>query len=187
MNEETPSPFDTVGDAPVEARIVAWVLGEASAFEAAELARLCEENPELLLFHRRMLALHGLLAEAESTAADSEWKLAAEKRGALDEILGQVNVIPLDSQKELRVRRAGMRAFFAIAACLVLAVVVLQLVRPTMHRTVRAPEMKVDFMPAGAAGGESGGVAEESTISGLRGGDAEGKDGRREMALQLEK
>ena len=28
MNEEPPTPFDTVGDESVEARIVAWVLGE---------------------------------------------------------------------------------------------------------------------------------------------------------------
>jgi hypothetical protein len=35
------TPFTTIGDEPVEARIVAWVLGEASAFEAAELERLC--------------------------------------------------------------------------------------------------------------------------------------------------
>ncbi|HEX7262381.1 MAG TPA: von Willebrand factor type A domain-containing protein [Luteolibacter sp.] len=158
MNEETPTPFDTVGDAPVEARIVAWVLGEASAFEAAELERLCEERPELLIFHRRMLALHGLLAEAETSAADPAWKLSAKKRGVLDEILGQENVIPHDSQQELRVRRAGKRAFFAIAACLVLAVVVLQLVRPIWihQRGVRAPEKSVDFMPpGGGAGGEA--------------------------------
>ena len=61
-----PTPFDTVGDESVEARIVAWVLGETSAFEAAELERLCEERPELLVFRRRMRALHGLLTEAEA-------------------------------------------------------------------------------------------------------------------------
>ena len=38
---DTPS-FTTVGDEPLEARIVAWVLGDTSAFEAAELDRLCE-------------------------------------------------------------------------------------------------------------------------------------------------
>ena len=68
MND--PTPFDTIGDEPVEARIVAWVLGEASGFEAAELERLCEERPELRVFRRRMRALHGLLTEAE--AAETE-------------------------------------------------------------------------------------------------------------------
>ena len=38
MNDDTP--YTTIGDEPVEARIVSWVLGEASAFEAAELERL---------------------------------------------------------------------------------------------------------------------------------------------------
>ena len=34
-------------DAELEARIVAWVAGEASAFEAAELERLCAARPEV--------------------------------------------------------------------------------------------------------------------------------------------
>ena len=82
-------PFTTIGDEPVEARIVAWVLGEASAFEAAELERLCEERPELLVFRRRMRALHGLLTEAEAAQPDDGWKLPPEKRKVLDEIFGE--------------------------------------------------------------------------------------------------
>ena len=89
MNEEPPTPFDTVGDESVEARIVAWVLGETSAFEAAELERLCEERPELLVFRRRMRVLHGLLTEAEAAESDHSWKLPADKRQVLDEIFGE--------------------------------------------------------------------------------------------------
>ncbi len=150
MNEEPPPPFGTVGDAPVEARIVAWVLGEASAFEAAELERLCEERPELMIFRRRMHALHGLFTEAEAAETDHSWKLPPEKRKALDEILGQEKVVLLETQKERRIRRAGFRAFFAIAACLVLAVVVLQLIHPIWitQGPLRSAEKKVDFMPA---------------------------------------
>ncbi len=150
------TPFDTVGDEPVEARIVAWVLGEASAFEAAELERLCDERPELLVFRRRMRALHGLLTEAESAQPDESWKLPPEKRRILDEICGVDNVVRLEPQKELRIRRSGRRALLAIAACLVLTVVVLQLVHPIWkHQTIREPEKKVDFMPASGGGGES--------------------------------
>ncbi len=142
------TPFDTIGDEPVEARIVAWVLGESSAFEAAELERLCEERPELLIFRRRMLALHGLLTEAEAAEKDYSWKLPPEKRKVLDEVLGEEKVIRLETQKERRIRRAGFRAFFAIAACLVLAVVVLQLIHPIwITQTIHEPEKKVDFMP----------------------------------------
>ena len=157
MNEEPPPPFDTVGDAPVEARIVAWVLGETSAFEAAELERLCEERPELLVFRRRMRALHGLLTEAEAAEKDHSWKLPVEKRQVLDEIFGEEKVYRLDPQKERRIRRASFRAFFAIAACLALAVVVLQLIHPIWitQGPLRSAEKKVDFMPPSGGGGNS--------------------------------
>ncbi len=122
MNEEPPIPFDTVGDAPVEARIVAWVLGEASAFEAAELERLCEERPELLVFRRRMRALHGLLTEAEAAEPDESWKLPAEKRRVLDEMLGEDKIVSIESDQESKIRRSGRRALLAIAACLMLTV-----------------------------------------------------------------
>ena len=121
------TPFTTIGDEPVEARIVAWVLGEASAFEAAELERLCEERPELLVFKRRMLALHGLLAEAEAAQPDEGWKLPPEKRKVLDEIFGEEKPVRLEAEKEKRIRRSGRRAFLAIAACVVFAIVVMRL------------------------------------------------------------
>ena len=123
MHDDTP--LTSIGDEPVEARIVAWVLGEASGFEAAELERLCEQRPELLVFRRRMLALHGLLTEAEAAQPDEAWKLPPEKRQALDEIFGANKPVPEDPRKEKRIRRSGYRAFFAIAACLVLTCVVM--------------------------------------------------------------
>lgn len=123
MNEETPEPFDTVGDGPVEARIVAWVLGEASAFEEAELERLCQERPELEVFRRRMQSLHGLLSEAETASPDLSWKLPAEKRQALDLLVGMAEengkVVALD--REQRIARSGRRAFLAMAACVVVS------------------------------------------------------------------
>jgi secreted protein with Ig-like and vWFA domain len=137
MNEETPPPFDTVGDAPVEARIVAWVLGEASAFEAAELERLCEEKPELLVFRRRMRALHGLLTAAEAAERDHSWKLPEEKRKVLDEIFGEEKVSRLEphlirpeEHKEKGIRRSGRLALLAIAACLILTIIVAKLIGP---------------------------------------------------------
>ena len=128
MDHEPPAPFDTVGDEPVEARIVAWVLGEASAFEAAELERLCEERPELLVFRRRMRALHGLLTEVEASEADHSWKLPPEKRMLLDEICGQERTVRLEAEQEHRIQRSGRRAWLAIAACVMLGVVVMQLI-----------------------------------------------------------
>ena len=117
-------PFATIGDEPIEARIVAWVLGDASAFEAAELERLCGERPELLVFRRRMRALHSLLIEAETATPDRFIKLPPAKRQALDEILGAeepVNV--LDHPRAARSSRHSWRQrLLAIAACLILLV-----------------------------------------------------------------
>jgi Mg-chelatase subunit ChlD len=155
MNEESPPPFDTVGDESVEARIVAWVLGETSAFEAAELERLCEERPELLVFRRRMRALHGLLTEAESAEKDHSWKLPAEKRKVLDEIFGEEKVTRLEPQREKSVRHSARRALLGIAACLVLTLIVAGLFasggagiqKARKVSDARHLEKKVDFMP----------------------------------------
>ena len=132
MNDDTP--YTTIGDEPVEARIVSWVLGEASAFEAAELERLCEERPELLVFRNRMRALHGLLGEAEAAEGDDSWKLPPEKRKLIDKILEGQKVIGLEEEKEKRIRYSGRRALLTIAACLVLTVVVAGLMAPMVIR-----------------------------------------------------
>lgn len=155
------SPFTTVGDEPVEARIVAWVLGEASAFEAAELERLCDERPELLVFRRRMRALHGLLTEAESAQPDEGWKLPLEKRKALDDIFGAAKVLRLDAEKETRIRRSGRRAFLAIAACLVLTAVVMGLLGPAGIRKAEQAIAGVNRSNAPAAATGSAAEARE--------------------------
>ena len=128
MNDSTP--FDTIGDGPLEARIVAWVLGEASAFEAAELGRLCDERPELEIFRRRLLALHGLLAEAATSGPDEAWKLPPEKRTPLDELFGVEQASVPAADPEVRIRRSGRRALWAIAACLVVSVVIAKFIGP---------------------------------------------------------
>ncbi len=118
--------FTTHGNEPVEARIVCWVLGEASAFEAAELQRLCDQQPELRIFKRRMEVLHGLLKESEQVHKDKRWKLPPTKRKAIEEILGK----ELERDREKRVRNSGQRAIWALAACLVMTLVVAGLVSP---------------------------------------------------------
>ena len=79
MNEETNNPFEVVGDQPLEARVVAWVLGEASAFEAEELARLCKETPELEVFRRRIEAVHGLVEQDVLLPVDDVDRLECRK------------------------------------------------------------------------------------------------------------
>lgn len=134
-------PFTVHGDEALEARIVAWVLGEASAFEEAELERLCEERPELLVFRRRMRALHGLLTEAEKQQPDEGWKLPEEKRRVLDEIFGETKVVPLEAEKETRTRHTGRRILLAIAASVVIGFVVLSSM-PTKYESVATLEVR---------------------------------------------
>jgi len=123
--------FETIGDEPIEARIVAWVLGDASAFEETELERLCDERPELLVFRRRMRALHGLLTDAEAAATDHSTKLPPEKRRVLDEIFGVESAgKTLAKPQPARVRRRWPQRLLAIAACVALLAVLGGLAHP---------------------------------------------------------
>jgi hypothetical protein len=139
MSNETP--FTAHGDETVEARIVSWVLGEASAFEVAELERLCEERPELMVFKRRMAALHGLITDAEKPRFNHAWKLSAGKRRPLNEIIGEEKPVHVDFEKEKRIRHSGRRAFLAIAACLILTVVVAGLMAPMALKQSRKSDI----------------------------------------------
>lgn len=123
MKEEDSNPLEPVGDEPIEARIVAWVLGDASAFEAAELERLCAENPELEVFRRRMLALHGLLGEAGDTAPDDHWKLSPDRRSKVEALFhAPASPAAVTLLKPKRSSQPWIRqALMASAACLVLA------------------------------------------------------------------
>ena len=71
----------------LEARIVACVLGEASAAEAAEIESLCAVRPELADFRRRIAEVHGLLAET-ARPAPADFRLSAERRAKLLADLG---------------------------------------------------------------------------------------------------
>jgi hypothetical protein len=154
------SPFTTHGDEPVEARIVSWVLGEASAFEAAELERLCEERPELMVFKRRMLALHGLLIESETARPDDDkWKLPPEKRKSVDILFGEQNPIRLELEKEKRIRHSGRRVLLAIAACVVITLFItrLQPWKQTSEAILEVKPREAGMSPLGADMTESSG------------------------------
>jgi Mg-chelatase subunit ChlD/tetratricopeptide (TPR) repeat protein len=103
MNEDQTT-LNPVGDEVMEARIVAWVLGQASAFEAAELETWCETYPEWRVFQRRMLALHGLLGQAVEPSANATWKLSDQRRAALDGILGTKDVV-VEAKQQTRKKR----------------------------------------------------------------------------------
>lgn len=72
----------------LEARVVAWVAGEASAFEAAELARIAAERPEVAAFKVEMERVHGLVGAAMQAEAEP-LRLSAERREKLLAALGR--------------------------------------------------------------------------------------------------
>src|SRR5271169_4689606 len=73
--------------AELEARVVAWVSGEASPSESAELERLTAERPDLAALKARIEAVRKLVSEAVSP--DSEpLRLSAARREALLQSLG---------------------------------------------------------------------------------------------------
>ena len=73
--------------AELEARVIAWVAGEASAAEAEELAKLAAAHPEVAAFKRQIAAVHGLMTEA-IRAETEPLKLSAERRAALLQTFG---------------------------------------------------------------------------------------------------
>ncbi|EMI43386.1 vWA domain-containing protein [Rhodopirellula sp. SWK7] len=77
-------------DPELEARIVAFVLGEASDFEREQLVSLIEERPELKAFRNEMELLHGLMHGAASQEPDpggADWQLPNQKRAAVLDVI----------------------------------------------------------------------------------------------------
>ncbi len=114
-------------DPALEARIVAWVAGEASAFEIAELTRLIGEKPELDIFKRRIETAHGLTGEA--VRPDKEpLRLSAERRAELLQMLGapeanapqpaDAKVVVPDFTATKKSQRKDRQWLLAIAACM---------------------------------------------------------------------
>ncbi len=121
----------------LEARVVAWIAGEASAFEAAELERLTIDKPEIAIFKRRMQAVQGLLAEAVRPEMEP-LRLAPERRAKLLQALGAAEAEPetkaetkgikpkrlkapiISMDAVWRAQRKHQKWIFRIAACLVL-------------------------------------------------------------------
>jgi hypothetical protein len=130
MNHDEKNPDTQAGiELELEARIVAWVAGEASAFEAAELERLTGERPELAIFKRRIQAVQGLVAEAVRPEK-APLRLAPERRANLLKAIGVTGAaeetpaavaskVPwLWATRQLQARQRHW--MLAVAACLVL-------------------------------------------------------------------
>ena len=147
-NNEGPQPWI---DPALEARVVAGVLGETSAFEAAELDRVLAENPELAIFKRRIEAVHALVGVATRSEAP-KIQLSPDCRQKLLEKLGARPRVP--KKKVFVLPRPiwwSSRNLIAVAASLVIGAMVV-----TFFGTMvvfQSRQEPPDFE------GESGGVA----------------------------
>ena len=170
MNEGR-TDLNAVGDEKMEARIVAWVLGQASTFEAEELEKFCAEYPEWNVYHRRMRALHGLLLEAAAVEASAEWKLEAGRRAKLDQVLGMQQVEGSPGGEKHQGHRTLMWQHIAKSAAAILLITLIvglakfSLSKKSAERTSLAVEdaegegYRLRLPGRASAGGEGGEVA----------------------------
>ena len=148
MSDEPKDPQDSPIEPELEARVVAWVLGEASAFEASELARIVAEKPELAVFKRRIEAVHGLVGEATGP----DWKpmqLAPERRQKLFATVGLTGAAAapkvaalavMPQAKAKKPRRIWRGSLLEVAAVLMIIGVLASLMFPTIGGVGNAPE-----------------------------------------------
>lgn len=179
MNEGR-TDLNAVGDEKMEARIVAWVLGQASTFEAEELEKFCAEYPEWNVYHRRMRALHGLLLEAAAVEASAEWKLEAGRRAKLDQVLGATHVEGSPGGEKRQGHGTLMWQHIAKSAAAILLITLIvglakfSLSKKSAEHTSLAVEdaegegYRLRLPGRASAGGEGGGVAHKIESAGSR-------------------
>ncbi|MBB5352504.1 ElaB/YqjD/DUF883 family membrane-anchored ribosome-binding protein [Haloferula luteola] len=160
MSDQVP-PLEPQGDDALEARIVAWVLGEVSAYEAEELQRQCESDPRLEEFAQSMREIDGLIHES-ARATGEEWRLSeGRRRNVMDRLE--------EGESRHRLRPRWQRAFLGMAACLLITLVALPVI---VRRGTRIPaSMRVAEVPATAAWKELKSVREVPRSAGQPVGD----------------
>ena len=160
MNHEHNAPTSPPpADPELEARIVAWVLGEAAAAEIAALEPLVAARPELAVFKRRIEAVHGLVAAAARPDA-APLRLAPARRAKLLATLASAsavaggaapgqntpapkksNVLPMPDLK--KVRRKDRQWLFAIAACFVVMLMLAGIQLGTAEKTFSGSQAQI--------------------------------------------
>ncbi len=93
--KEENNPLEPWIDTALEARVIALILGEASAFEEAELNQAMDDQPELKAFYLRMKATHKVLKEVKSVRVDptkGPLRMSSEKRNAVLKQIGGLNL-----------------------------------------------------------------------------------------------
>jgi Ca-activated chloride channel family protein len=136
-DEHNSQPQDQVS-AELEARMLAWLSGEASAQEAAELERLVAEKPMIAAHRRRIEAVIGLLKDG--LAIDkAPMRLSDARRAALLREIGAPSKAPeaeptptlVAIQRKHRIERQWM---MAAAACLTIGLFLSLMFTPAYQR-----------------------------------------------------
>ncbi|MEM9238073.1 MAG: hypothetical protein AAGB14_14975, partial [Verrucomicrobiota bacterium] len=145
MKEDEPrKPLEALGDEALEARIIAWVLGEASAFEAAELEERCEVDTDLKRFAQRMREVHQLIEADKSPIDESEWKLPEAKRQKVVDLLG----VEVAKRPITKVRRVPVRILALAAAACLMGLLVFWGMSATMSSDQRKTRLLAEAEPA---------------------------------------
>ena len=136
----------------LEARLVALILEEASAFEVEELERILRERPEAALAKQRLEEAHVLLGQAmEQPDDDDDWKLSMDRRkkilAAFDEGTADLHESALSKDRDISI--AQWRSIYATAACLMVAVVVLALIGPMKNQIPEGESALVSYSDGG--------------------------------------
>ncbi|HEU5078016.1 MAG TPA: von Willebrand factor type A domain-containing protein [Opitutaceae bacterium] len=147
MNHEENSPGAAPLEPELEARIVAWIAGEASAFEAAELERIIASDSEARAFRDRIATANRLVNEA-IRPDPTPLRMSPERRAKLLEALGQnagraeENPSVLVYNRKSQIARRRWRQFLAVAAGLMCGIGVLNTARYSASKyKERSPEM----------------------------------------------
>jgi len=134
----------------LEARVVAWVLGEASEFEAAELSRIVAETPELAIFKRRIAAVHDLVGAATRLELDP-MRMDAERRKKLLEKLGSAPaaggapVLAMPWERKPGGWKSIRRTVVGIAACLLIVLVLASISMPAFTSVQKKAALSKDL------------------------------------------
>ena len=141
MNED----LITFIEPELEVRIVALVLGEASAFEREELERIIAERPEARLFKNRMEELHGFVDEASNPVSAIAWKLSSERRDrVLSKISEEQPVVASPPRKKPTNQFRRRLIFYGAAACFV--AIVAGLATPAILKSEKSSVLSLQTM-----------------------------------------
>ena len=121
-NNDTPTNVEVWNDPELEAKVVAMLMGELSAFEMSELDDELAKSPELRLFRDKMEGVVGLVNEVNEEGDDAEWKMSGARREGLLESFSGVEELEAE-ENVVRTSSHQWKNAAAIAACMLLSFV----------------------------------------------------------------